>query len=53
MLLKLLVWLTIVKMLALIVTMIRTLTDSLHMPPAARGHDACFCTAGPIIWSWK
>jgi hypothetical protein len=23
----------------------RTLKDSLHMPPAARGHDECFCTA--------
>ena len=28
----------------------RTLKDSLHMPPAARGHDECFCTAGPSIY---
>jgi hypothetical protein len=23
--------------------------ETFYMPPAARGHDECFCTAGPSI----
>jgi hypothetical protein len=27
----------------------RTLKDSLHMPPAARGHDECFAQPDPVF----